>query len=104
MFQYEIIPQQVFTITKFEGDLDIDSTELVENELLPKLQPYEQISFHFGHVQFVDSSGMGLLLTLIQSLKEQGKKVQITNVREEVMEVFDLLQIPAIVDEQTFIR
>jgi len=104
MFYYEIVQENNRTLIKFEGDLDIDSTELIEEELIPKLQQQSEIMIHFGQVEFVDSSGMGLLLTLMQSLIKEGKHIRIMSVREEVMEVFELLQIPAILGEQTFVR
>ena len=86
-----------------EGDLDIDSTEVVEEELIPKLVSEKVININFENVPFVDSSGMGLLLNLVQTLNEAGIKVTVSNVREEVMEVFDLLQLPDILGDDVFV-
>ena len=46
---------------------------------------------------------MGLLLNLVQTLKETGTKVIVSNVREEVMEVFELLQLPDILGDDIFV-
>ncbi|MCL7746711.1 STAS domain-containing protein [Halalkalibacter alkaliphilus] len=88
---------------KLEGDLDIESTEVVELELIPIMEQFKAVSINFKEVPFIDSSGIGLLLNAVQSLDEKGIKVTITDVREEVMDVFDLLQIPEIVGDGVFV-
>ncbi|OMP67513.1 STAS domain-containing protein [Domibacillus epiphyticus] len=90
-------------VVRLNGDLDIDSTEIVEEELLPAMEKYKKANIDFENVPFVDSSGMGLLLNIVQSLKEKGINVTISNVREDVQVVFDLLQIPEILGDETFI-
>ncbi|MFD2679176.1 STAS domain-containing protein [Bacillus seohaeanensis] len=86
-----------------EGDLDIEGTEIIENELTPTITNYKNVKINFEQVPFVDSSGIGLLLTLVQTLTGQGTNVTILNVSEEVMEVFDILQIPEILGEGVFV-
>jgi anti-anti-sigma factor len=90
-------------IVLFNGDLDIDSTELVEEELLPVMENYKMANINFEKVPFVDSSGMGLLLNIVHSLKEKGIKVTISQVNDDVQFIFDLLQIPEILGKDTFI-
>jgi anti-anti-sigma factor len=85
------------------GDLDIDSTEIIEEELIPLLNNYLRVRINFADVPFVDSSGMGLLVYLVQTLNDKGTNVEILNVREDVMEIFDLLQIPEIFGENVFV-
>lgn len=86
------------------GDLDIEGTEVMENELTPKLVECQKVELNFKDVEFVDSTGMGLLINLVQMLTEQGVIISISNVRIEIMEVFDLLQLPQIIGEELFIH
>lgn len=86
------------------GDLDIEGTEIMENELTPKLTECQKVELNFKEVAFVDSTGMGLLINLVQMLTEQEVIVAISNVRSEIMEVFDLLQLPQIIGEELFIH
>ncbi|MBB6446140.1 STAS domain-containing protein [Bacillus benzoevorans] len=85
------------------GDLDIDSTEVIEEELIPATGSYKTINLIFTEVPFVDSSGMGLLINLVKLLNEKEQELTISNVREEVMEVFELLQLPEILGEKVFV-
>ncbi len=86
-----------------EGDLDIDGTEVVEEELIPAIENYRFVNINFEHVPFVDSSGMGLLMNVVHTLKASNAKVRVMNVRDEVMEVFELLQLPDILGEDVFV-
>ncbi|KHD86330.1 STAS domain-containing protein [Heyndrickxia ginsengihumi] len=89
-------------VIQLSGDLDIESTELIEQELIPMLEKYQSIRLDFEKVLFVDSSGIGILMFLVQTLQEQNKEITICNVTAEVMEVLKLLQIPEILGESIF--
>ncbi|WP_274856896.1 STAS domain-containing protein [Bacillus methanolicus] len=88
---------------KLEGDLDIDGTEVIEEQLIPTMEKYKAVNINFANVPFVDSTGVGLLLNVIQSLNEKGVKVTISNVRQEIFDIFELLEIPEIVGEGVFV-
>lgn len=102
MFHYVIEQQGSKTVTSFEGDMDIEVTELMEDEMLPKLLESKEIEIDFAKVHFVDSSGIGLLISLINSLREQGSQVVIKKINPEVMQVFSLLQLPEILGRDVF--
>lgn len=87
----------------FEGDLDIEATEMIHNEIKPFLMDYHTVNLNLGNVPFVDSSGMGLLIDLVRSVETKGTKLTISNVKEDVFEVFELLQLPEILGKETFI-
>lgn len=103
MFSFSIDNTNENAAVKLHGDLDIEGTEIVEDELIPSLKECKMVDVSFEDVPFVDSSGMGLLLNLVQTLNDEGKTVTISNVKSEVMEVFEMLQIPAILGEGIFI-
>jgi anti-anti-sigma factor len=88
---------------KLEGDFDIEGTEVVEEELIPAMLNYKTVNIDFENVPFVDSSGMGLLINIVKTLKEKGITVTISKVREEVFEVFEIIQLPEILGEGVFV-
>ncbi|WP_053220236.1 STAS domain-containing protein [Virgibacillus senegalensis] len=85
------------------GDLDIEGTELIEEELAPFLLEFTNVKLSFAHVPFVDSSGMGLLINLVNKLKENEITVTVTDIKDDVLEVFNLLQLPEILGEEVFV-
>jgi anti-sigma B factor antagonist/stage II sporulation protein AA (anti-sigma F factor antagonist) len=103
MIQYTLIQRENHLVVNLFGDLDIDSTEVIEEELLPNIGAHQKVHLMFDEVPFVDSSGMGLLLNLVQTLGDKGTEVKILNVRDEIMEIFELLQLPEILGEETFV-
>ncbi|MFX3673190.1 MAG: lipid asymmetry maintenance protein MlaB [Paenisporosarcina sp.] len=104
MFMYSLIEEDKDLQVVIKGDLDIDGTEIINEELIPKMLTYKKVNINFEDVPFVDSSGMGLLMALVHTLTENETSITISNVREDVFEVFELLQIPEILGEDIFIR
>jgi anti-sigma B factor antagonist len=96
MFNYHLVDEATKTKVIFEGDMDIDGTEIIEQELSPLLLNRKEVEFDFSKVLFVDSSGIGLLITLVTKLGDQGNKVRIVNITPDVKMIFDLLQLPEI--------
>lgn len=96
MFNYLIVNIETKSIATFEGDMDIDVTELMEEQITPELMKSREIEIDFSKVLFVDSSGIGLLITLVDKLKNHGKSIEIININSEVKQVFALLQLPEI--------
>lgn len=102
MIKFSLFPEGENLEVSLMGDLDIDGTEVIE-ELIPEMEKYMEINLNLSDVPFVDSSGMGLLLNLVQTLHVQGIKITISNVREDIMEVFEMLQLPDILGEGVFV-
>jgi anti-anti-sigma factor len=101
MFSYYIENDDRHVFVKMVGDLDIDVTEVVEQELLPGLLPYQTITLDLGSVPFVDSTGIGVLINLVETLKKdrEGIKISIPEVQPLVQEVFDMIQLREILGE-----
>ncbi|WP_017812483.1 MULTISPECIES: STAS domain-containing protein [Paenibacillus] len=102
MFTYrlELTGQQITVYC--EGDIDIDAGDTFEEQLEPELAEASSVILNLGAVQFVDSSGIGLLIKLVQDLQEQERQVWIEQTQPEVMEVFQLLQLDEILGKDTF--
>lgn len=102
MFSYRIVTEEGRAIVQCEGDIDIDASEVIEEDIQPALQSFHSVSFDFEQVYFVDSSGIGLIIQFVTDLKNAGTTVRIEKVRPEVVEVFELLQIDEILGKDTF--
>ncbi|KGR90273.1 hypothetical protein CD30_12450 [Ureibacillus massiliensis 4400831 = CIP 108448 = CCUG 49529] len=97
MFRFNVQDEHEKTVIHFDGDLDIEATEVIEGELMNEItHTSELVELNFKNIDFVDSSGIGLLITLISVLKDSEKKPTITNINEDVKVVFELLQLEEI--------
>lgn len=102
MLTYSFIEEEDYLQIKLKGDFDIEGTEIINEELVPKMLTHKNVDIDFEHVPFVDSSGMGLLLSLVHILIEKSTYVTISNIQKDVYEVFELLQIPEILGKEIF--
>ncbi|RCW71886.1 STAS domain-containing protein [Saliterribacillus persicus] len=97
MLEFEKIKTQRLLFVKCKGDLDIECEEIVHEELIPAMIHEKNVRVDFSNVHFVDSSGMGLLISLVKTLKDKDINITIQNINDDILEVFDLLQIPQII-------
>jgi anti-sigma B factor antagonist len=103
MFLYELAQDGQRVIAYFKGDLDIEVTEIME-EILQELRAFEVIRINLTEVPFVDSTGIGLLIHLVDALKRENKQVMISDMQPEVEEVFDIIQLKEILGEEIFVK
>ncbi|WP_046213939.1 STAS domain-containing protein [Paenibacillus wulumuqiensis] len=102
MFSYRLELTGEEIVVYCEGDIDIDAGDTFEEELEPELAKAAVVILNLESVQFVDSSGIGLLIKLVQNLQEQERQVWIEKTQPEVMEVFELLQLDEILGKSIF--
>ena len=102
MFTYDIVHKESKATVFMNGDMDIDVTEIVQENITPNIWDSKEIEFHFQNVSFVDSSGIGLLITLVSNLQERGIRIIITHLQPDVEKVFNLLQLPEILGQSVF--
>ena len=69
-----------------EGRLDTLTAPELEDKLEPELYDIEKLVFDFAGLEYISSAGLRVLL----AAQKQMDEMVVTNVRSEVMEVFDL--------------
>ena len=69
-----------------EGRLDTLTAPELEDKLEPELYDIEKLVFDFAGLEYISSAGLRVLL----AAQKQMDEMVVTNVRPEVMEVFDL--------------
>lgn len=74
-------------------------TEEVKTELKPILsQKGTRLIFNFKNIEFIDSSGIGCIISLVKTAKSNQAEIKLCNLSHEVMEVMELLHLPMILD------
>ena len=69
-----------------EGRLDTLTAPELEDKLEPELYDIEKLVFDFAGLEYISSAGLRVLL----AAQKQMDEMVVTNVRPEVMEVFDV--------------
>jgi anti-anti-sigma factor len=99
MFTYNIEKLETNVTIFLEGTLDIEVTEVVDNEIRPLLDSFTHVVIDFSKLEFIDSTGIGLLLDVVQALQSKNIEVRMKNLSEDIKEIFEILEIDAIVGE-----
>jgi anti-anti-sigma factor len=103
MFHYQVTVEESKCLLSLCGDLDIDAFEIVKEQMMPEQFPANHVEIDFSRVRFVDSTGIGLLIDLVNHLRNSGKAVTIINVSSAIQEVFSLLQLADILGRDVFV-
>jgi anti-sigma B factor antagonist len=74
-----------------EGELDLGAAPHWDDTVLPLLEPPcpTHVEVELGGVEFLDSSGLGLLVTLRHWSESNAIPLRLVNVPHGVMRVFD---------------
>ena len=74
-------------------------TEEVKSELKPLLSTQgTKLIFNLQQVEFIDSSGIGCIISLVKTAKSNQSEIKLCNLSREVIEVLELLHLPMILD------
>ena len=73
-----------------EGRLDTLTAPEFEEKLESALDSVEKLIFDFSELEYISSAGLRVLLAAVNETSTQGGEMTITNVRPEVMEVFEI--------------
>ncbi len=74
-------------------------TQEVKDELKPTLsKPNSKMIFDLSGIEFIDSSGIGCIISLVKTAKSNHSAIKLCNLSQEVADVFELLHLPMILD------
>ena len=74
-----------------EGRLDTLTSPELEEALEPELEnDTEQLIFDFAGLEYISSAGLRVLLAATKEMDNSGGEMIVTNVRSEIMEVFEV--------------
>ncbi|WP_231856619.1 STAS domain-containing protein [Pseudodesulfovibrio piezophilus] len=79
------------TILSIEGNLDADGTQAMEEKVIGLLENGEtRLLFDFSGLDYINSSGLRVLVLAYQRLKKASGKVAICGIKDYIQEVFEV--------------
>ena len=86
-------------VVRLVGELDVGTAPDLRAALLPLGDGFRQVDIDAGHLSFVDSTGLGLLVTLHRRLRAAGGPgVRILNPHERVTRVLTITSLDSVLD------
>ena len=82
---------------KVEGRLDTLTVPEFDDEIKPALDGITELVLDLDALEYISSAGLRSLLGITQTMEKQGK-MYVTNVSDEVMDIFDLTGFKSILE------
>ena len=90
---YSFLPEDDALIVKIEGDFLVGKIKNFLSDVIKESSDYESVILDFSGVNFIDSYGIGILLSLLKELKKKDKELKICSLNKSVKNIFKKLQV-----------
>ncbi|MFR1324574.1 MULTISPECIES: STAS domain-containing protein [Ezakiella] len=82
-----------------DGELDIFNAQDVRVRVLDEYEKSKSdIVLDFSHVSFMDSTGLGVLISIQKVLNDDGYKLRIVNVDPKIKKIFVITELEEVFD------
>ena len=85
--------QDTYAVIHLSGRVDVSFVQQYREQVMAALSGAPSLVVHLGKVAFLDSSALGLLVTLNQAAKEQDKQLTLRDVPPRVLELLRLTRL-----------
>ena|SRR5215470_2851604 len=75
------------------AQLDASSAEEFKRDITPVLDAHTQVIFDLSQLGFIDSSGLGALLSCLRHLQARGGDLKLCNISKPVRALFELVRM-----------
>jgi len=90
---YEIEPRQGYAVVYLTGSVDMSRSPEARKAILNGLQQYGNLVVDLSGVEYVDSSGVAVLIEGHQVAQKQGRRFSLVGVSEGAMNVLRLARL-----------
>ena len=94
----EVLPHGNVTTIFLDGEIDMDKTEEVKEVVFPHIDAGKEVHLNLSNVQYMDSSGISVLIESHQKALEQGTKLIIKDVSKSVLKVIMMAKLEQILN------
>jgi anti-anti-sigma factor len=95
---YKITEEDNISTIFLDGEIDMDKTEEVKEVIFQKIDSGKDVVLNLSNVQYMDSSGISVLIESHQKALEKGTKVIIKDVSKSVLKVIMMAKLEQILN------
>lgn len=85
----EIFLDKNKNIVKIKGEIDLNNSKLLKDEI--KKLNENHVILDFSEVSYLDSSGIGVLISIHKNLQSKSGSLEIINIDKKIKELFDMV-------------
>lgn len=77
-----------------EGDIDIYTSNKFKEKVINSFEKNQgDISIDGSKLDYIDSTGLGALISILKRVKETNKQIIITNLKPNIRKLFDITEL-----------
>ena len=91
---FEVNKQGDVTVLDVEGQLIVGNRQELKQKVLEELENGERrFLIDFDRTGYIDSSGLGVLVSLSKKIREQGGELRLANLNDDLRTLFELTKL-----------
>ena len=95
---YKITEEGNISTIHLDGEIDMDVTEKAKEAIFPVIDSGKEVHLNLSQVQYMDSSGISVLIESHQRALEKSTKVIIKDVSKSVLKVIMMAKLEQILN------
>ena len=91
---FKVIAKDDVTLIEVGGQLIVGNRQLLKEQVLDQLERGDRkFIVDFSKTDYIDSSGLGVLVTLSKKIREQGGQLSLVSLSEDLRTLFELTKL-----------
>ena len=95
---YKVTEEGNIATVHLDGEIDMDVTEKAKEVIFPHIDSGKEVHLNLSNVQYMDSSGISVLIESHQKALEKNAKVIIKEVSKSVLKVIMMAKLEQILN------
>ena len=95
---YKIIEENSISTVYLYGEIDMDVTDKAKEAIMPLVEAGKEVHINLKDVQYMDSSGISILIESHQKASEMGTKVTLKEISKSVLKVIMMAKLEQILN------
>ena len=95
---YKVTEDGNIATVHLDGEIDMDVTEKAKEVIFPHIEAGQDVHLNLSNVQYMDSSGISVLIESHQKALEKNTKVIIKDVSKSVLKVIMMAKLEQILN------
>ena len=81
-----------------ENKINVTISQKIKVEVTKLINPHSKLVINLEGINYIDSTGFGMLLSILRTCKNNQSLLKLCNISPEVMELVKLLQLQTVFD------
>lgn len=91
---FEVSKNGDVTLVEVEGQLIVGNRQDLKHQVLEQLESGDRkFVIDFAKTGYIDSSGLGVLVSLSKKIREQGGELRLSNLNDDLRTLFELTKL-----------